>query len=109
MLSQLKRLHDPDRYVYHEHSTRNKQGGIRQLHLDHKVVTIVPNEAAKEKCPVFILDTYISKLPEEAKKNDLFYCCAVQKVPSDGPWYTGAPCAQNILQNMDHSISKEAS
>ena len=42
------------------------------------MVTIVANKAAKEKCPVFILDTYISKLPEEAKKNDLFYCRAIQ-------------------------------
>ena len=78
-LSQLQRLHDPDWYVYHEHSSKNKQGGIQQLRLDHKLMTIVANKAAKERCPVFVLDTYISKLPEEAKKNDLFYCRAVQK------------------------------
>ena len=77
-LSQLEHLHDPDRYVYHEHSSKNKQGGIHQLRLDHKVVSIVANKAANERCPVFILDSYISKLPEEAMKNDLFYCRAIK-------------------------------
>ena len=38
-LSQLERLHDPDRYVYYEYASKNKQGGTRQLRLDHKVVS----------------------------------------------------------------------
>ena len=60
-LSQLECLRDPDRYVYHEHThvvLKSKQGGVCQLHLDHKVVTILANKDAKERCPVFIIDTY---------------------------------------------------
>ena len=72
------------------------------------MVTIVANKAAKERCLVFILDTHISKLPEEAKKNDLFYCRAIQKAPKDGPWYTAVPIGRNLLQNLVHSICEEA-
>lgn len=107
-LSQLERLHDPDRYVYYEHASKNKQRGTRQLRLDHKRVSIVANKAAKERCPVFILDTYIGMLPEEAKKNDLFYCRAIQNVAKDGPWYSAVPIGRNILQNMFRTICEEA-
>ena len=72
------------------------------------MVTIVANKAAKEKCPVFILDTYISKLPEEAKKNDLFYCRAIQNAPKDGPWYTAVSIGRSFPRNMVHSICEEA-
>jgi hypothetical protein len=55
-LSQLERLQEPDRYVYRENFSKNKQGGIRQLKLEHKLVTMFANPSVKEKCPVNILD-----------------------------------------------------
>ena len=80
-LSQLERAHNPNRYIYHENASKNKQGGIRQMRLQHKVVNIVANPSVKEKCTVFLLDHYISKLPQEAKDKDLFYCCPVRNIP----------------------------
>jgi hypothetical protein len=73
-LSQLERLFEPDRYLYREHSSKNKQGGLKQLSMEHKVVTIVANRSVGSCCPVFLIDLYISKLPNEAKDKDLLYC-----------------------------------
>ena len=55
ILSQLERAHNPDRYIYHENASKNKQGGLRQMRVEHKVVTIIANPSVKEKCPVFCL------------------------------------------------------
>lgn len=42
------------------------------MRLDHKVVTVVSNPKLVEHPPVYILDKYISKLPEKAMNMDLF-------------------------------------
>ena len=80
-LSQLERLYNPDRYIYRENSSKNRQGGLKQLRTEHKVVTIVANEVVGDRCPVFLLDRYISKLPTAAKEKDLFYCRALPTLP----------------------------
>ena len=43
------------------------------MRVEHKVVNIIANPSVKEKCPVFLLDLYISRLPQEAKDKDLFF------------------------------------
>ncbi len=98
-LSQFKRLEGPNRYIYYENSSKNRAGGVEQVKLDHKAVTIVANPTVKERCPVSILDKYISKLPKDAKKKDLFYCKPLSVVPKDetSPWYTAVPYGKNTL------------
>ena len=66
-LSHFQRLDKPDRYVYQERVSKNKPGGFKQLQMEHKVVSIVANQSAGDRCPVFVLDLYISKLPDKAK------------------------------------------
>ena len=70
---QLKRLADPDCYRYTENTSKNRPGGIEELKSDHKSVMIMANPDVGERCPVSILDKYISKL-------DLFI--SVQTTPS---------------------------
>lgn len=48
----------PERYTYWEHASKNKQEGLWHICLDHKVVLIVANMDAGERCPVFLLDLY---------------------------------------------------
>ena len=88
-LSQLQRFSNPDRYVYKEYASKNRPGGVIQLKMNHKSVTIVANPAAGHHCHVFLLDKYISKLPLNAVKKDLFYCRALDVVPKEenAPWY----------------------
>ena len=71
-------------------------------------MTIVANSAARKRCPVCFRYLYICKLPVEARKEDLFYCCAVQKVPKDDPWHAPIPVDWNLLQNMVHNMCEEA-
>ena len=72
-LSQLQR--DSDKYVYHENVSKNRNGSFKQLHIKSKVVPVYPCPEAGERCPVYLLDLYISKLPEEHKRR--IYCMYV--------------------------------
>ena len=65
-ISQLKRLYNPDRYIYSEKSSKNRPGETAQIRLEHKTVPIFANHAAGIRCHVFLLDTYIKKLPPTA-------------------------------------------
>ena len=67
-LSQLQR--DSDKYVYHENVSN---GSFKQLHVRSKVVPVYSCPEAGQRCPLYLLDFYISKLPEEAKKQDLVH------------------------------------
>ena len=109
-VSQIQRLYDPDRYLYTEKSSKNKQGGLKQLRLEHKVLNITANKTAGERCPVFILDKYISKLPEKTKKMDMFYCrpCATLPKQESDPWFVSVAVGKNTLTNMVKTMCDEA-
>ena len=106
-LSQLERSYSPDRYVYRENSSKKRQGGLKQM---NKVVTIVSNTSVGNRCPVFLIDLYISKLPPVAKEKDIFYCRPLTNLPKDssGPWYIGVPIGKNTLCSMVNDIFAEA-
>ena len=40
-LSQFTRLHNPERYMYTEHGSKNRNGGFYQLHVENKLIVIV--------------------------------------------------------------------
>ena len=109
-LSQFTRLHKPHRYVYSEKSSKNRQGGLYQAKMYHKTVTIVANPEVKERCPVYLLDLYISKLPKGAVDNDLFYCKPMASAPLDAscPWYFNVPIGKNTLSKMVADMCAEA-
>ena len=109
-VSQLKRLTNPDRYLCLEHSSKNRPGGVDQVKLDHKSVTIVANSSVGEMCPVFILDKYISKLPNAAIEKELFYCRPLPSIPKDvnDPWYVAVPIGKNVLAKMVSTMCDEA-
>ncbi len=86
-LSQLKR--SGEKYVYYENVSKNRNGSFTQLHVNSKIVPLYPNQALGERCPVHVLDKYISKLPQKAKDEDLFYMRPLDSTPvdTDAPWY----------------------
>ena len=77
--SQFQRLTNPDRYIYTEHGSKNRNGGFYQLHVENKSVTIFKNEQARERCLVTLLDSYLEKLPKAASDKDIFYCRSLEK------------------------------
>ena len=42
-LSQLERLHNPERYLYRENSSKNRKGGLSEMRLEPKAVTSIAN------------------------------------------------------------------
>ena len=70
-------------YSYKEFGSKNRQGGIRSLNLQNKVVQQYENGTNPQKCHVKILDKYLSLLPEGAKDNDVFYLCPLPKKPAE--------------------------
>ena len=105
-LSQLKRF--DNKYVYYENTSKNRNGTFKQLRVKNKVVPLHPCPEAGERCPVFVLDKYISKLPVEAKEKDLFYVRPLEKTSSvNKPWYSSVPVGKHSLQaKMKHMCSE---
>ena len=65
-----------------------------------KSVPLYPSPQAGQCCPVNILDTYITRLPLEAKEKDLFYVCPLDKVAAEpnNLWYSAVPLGKHTLQ-----------
>ncbi len=109
-LSQLKRYSNPDRYMYTENASKNRQGGLNQLKLENKSVPVFATPAAGIRCHVRVLDLYLSKLPPVATEKDFFYWRPHCKVPRDplAPWFTASPLGKNIMGDMIKNICKDA-
>ena len=45
--SQFQRLTNPDRYIYIEHGSKNRNGGFYQLHVENKSVSIFKNDSCE--------------------------------------------------------------
>ena len=101
-ISQLSRSSNPDRYVYTENGSKNHSGGFMQLHVENKVVPIYASKDFGDRCHVRLLDLYLSKIPERARKLDVFYLRPLPGVPAnpEKPWYAVAPCGENKLASM---------
>ena len=108
-LSQIKRYSAPDHYVYTENSSKNRSGGMAQMRVANKVVPIYATPEAGIRCHVNILDTYFSKLPQEAMEKDNFYLQPLTKLPHDPqkPWFSTIPVGRNTLAKMVKDICKE--
>lgn len=98
--SQFKRYYDPDRYLYSEHGSKNRNGGFFQLDVENKNVTIYRSESNGERCLVSLLDLYLSKLPQAAFEQDIFYCRPLDQYGRDGPWYSKQPKGKHSLSKM---------
>ena len=61
-LSQTVNLTKQNQYEYAENASKNRSGGLAQLHVVHKKVPICANPTAGEHCHVYLLDKYFSKL-----------------------------------------------
>ena len=99
-ISQIKWLQDPDRYIYTENVSKTNSGTFKKLHVSTKVVPVFACPDAGERCAVYLLDLYLSKLPNEAFEQDVFYLRPLENIPSDPakPWYSSVPVGKNTLE-----------
>ena len=71
--SQFKRTHHPDYFTYIEHGSKSHAGHGCDLLLCNKEVPCPSVPEHNAKCLVFLLDLYLSKLPEYAFKEDVLF------------------------------------
>lgn len=108
-LSQFTRCSDPEEhYVYTEYGSKNRNGGFYQLGVENKCVPIYRNREAGERCLVYLLDLYISKILDKAKEADLFYCRPLQMFAESNCWYSRKPRGKHTLNNMVKTMCSEA-
>ena len=108
--SQFVRSQQPDRYVYTEHGSKNRSGGLGQLNVENKQVTGYATPDNQPRCIVFLLDKYFLKLPKYAFEKDVFYLRPKQR-GSDSPatpWYDAVPVGKNKLSKMVQEICSDA-
>ena len=99
-ISQLKRLKNPDQYVYTENASKNRCGGLKQMRVQNKTVPIIAVPESGNRCHVFILDTYLGKLSPEAIESDNFYVQPIAKCDLSKSWFTAKPVGKNTLGKM---------
>lgn len=109
-ISQPERVRDHPRYIYTKNVSKNRAGGLVQLHVENKVVPIDALPEVGNRCHVYVLDLYLRKLPAEAFKNNNFYlksCSKIRKDP-EAPWFTSIPVGKDTLAKMVKDMCDEA-
>lgn len=109
--SQFCLRYDDDGYRYllyrEDLCTKTNRGGIRHKKYTAKTVNVYPARNP-ERCPVTILEFYMSKLPT-LRKCDALYLRPLSKVAyySD-VWFRDAPMGVNSLQSVVKNLCKES-
>ena len=104
----------PDQMIrcveYTEHGSKNRPGSSHQLNQDNKVVTQFAKPELGDKCHVYLLELYLSKLPDRAVQRDIFYMKAKNRIPDSpgDPWYMDIPMGHNTLGKFLKEILREA-
>ena len=95
---------------YTEHGSKNRPGGHHQLNLENKSVLQYARPELGERCHVYLLRLYLSKLPESAFQRDIFYMKPRGSIPHSpaDPWYTNVPLGHNSLGTFLKRILSEA-
>ena len=86
--------------------TKTHDGGLQDMRRDRKEVWIYPNSEIFLRCPVRLVQKYLSLCPKYDKK-DNFYLKALQK-PIPTQWYTVQVVGQNTLAKVIKELMKEA-
>ena len=107
-ISQPQRYSNPDKYVYIENGSKNRSGGIRDFQNESKVVPVYSNPAAKERCHVYLLDLYLSKLHSVVRQSDTFYVRPAKTSDEGGVWFTNLPVGRNTLSKITKTMFLKA-
>lgn len=109
-LSQFRRDTNPDCYTYIAAESGSKKKKSYGIQVNSRFFSFPPvyhaNPVARERCLVYLLDLYISKLPGYASKEDVFYLRPMAFAPNDTacPWYEPAAVGLEKLRLMARNI-----
>ena len=78
--------------------------------MDNKTVRQYAQHELGNRCHVYLLKLYISKLAPAAIDKDIFYCKPLVMVPNNDskPWYTAVPIGHNKLNQKLKDIFSKA-
>ena len=107
-ISQLTRVNDPDGYMYMENGSKNRSGGFQDFKVPNKRVT--SHATGGERCHVYLLDLYLSKLPVEAFQEDHLYMRPLLAIPPAAymPWFVKTKLGQNACTKMVQEMAEAA-
>lgn len=92
--------------VYSEDTcTKNNDGGLAHMRHEHKVVWVYPS-ANVDRCPVRLVDKYVSLCPPYYKKPN-FYLQSKQKL-TPIQWYTTKVVGSNTLAKVVKQLLSDA-
>ena len=75
--------------------TKTHDGGIKDMHNERKIVWVYPNRHDVTRCPVRLIQKYLSLCPKVTKKAN-FYLQSRQR-PSPIQWYQEQVVGQNTI------------
>ena len=98
-ISQIRWMKDEDGYVYCENGSKNRSGGLQDFRVPNKQVSIYSCPEAQDRCHMYILDLYLSKLPVQAFIDDSFYMQPLSVIPqaSHLPWFANTHTGKKML------------
>ena len=93
--------------VYYEDTcTKSNDGGLNQCKVDRKVVWVYPNVENITRCPVRLVEKYLSLCPRYNKKPN-FYLQSRQKT-TPKVWYSGQVVGQNTPGKVVKNLLEDA-
>ena len=93
--------------LYQEDSiTKTHDGGLNDMRHERKTVWIYPNLGNSNRCPVRLIDKYLSLCPPYYKKSN-FYLQSLQK-PIPSQWYAEQVVGQNTIGKVVQKLMSDA-
>ena len=87
--------------------TKTHDGGLSDMRRDRKVVWVFPNKANMQRCPVRLVQKYISLCPKGYYKKSNFYLQSLQKL-SPNQWYGERVVGQQTIGKVIKKLMEEA-
>ena len=93
--------------MYHEDNvTKTHNGGLADMRHERKLVWVYPNLANPSRCPVRIIDKYLSLCPKVTKKPNLYLQSLIKPTPKQ--WYSGQVVGQNTIAKVVKTLMRDA-
>ena len=93
--------------VYQEDCvTKTHDGGLKDIKHERKLVWIYPNAANINRCPVRLIDKYLSLCPKITRKQN-FYLQSLQK-PTPTQWYSVQVVGENTISKVVKKLMEQA-
>ena len=87
--------------------TKTHDSGLHDMCRDRKIVWVYPNKFQVERCPVHLVQKYLSLCPQNYVRKPNFYLQSLQKL-TPSQWYGEQVVGQNTIAKVVQNLMKEA-